>query len=87
LINNPSNPCGSCFSKEHCLEIIKVADELKIPIISDEVYYGLVYGDGVEFTSLGNLTKEVPIIVILFHLTTFSASIPFQRFIVCQDGD
>ena len=62
MINNPSNPCGSSFTKKHQLEIIAVADECKIPIIADEVYYGLSYEDGVEFTSFGNLTKEVPVI-------------------------
>lgn len=63
LVNNPSNPCGSCWTKEHQLEILKVAEEYKIPIIADEVYYGLVYEDNMEYYSFGNLTKEVPIIV------------------------
>ena len=68
LINNPSNPCVSCFSREHCLQIIEVANEFKIPIISDEVYYGLVYDDDVEFISFGNLTKDVPVIVKYYFL-------------------
>lgn len=62
LVNNPSNPCGSSFSKKHMLEIIDIADKLKIPIIADEVYYGLVYEDDAEFHSFGNLTNKVPII-------------------------
>lgn len=62
LVNNPSNPCGTCFSKRHQLEIIALADELKIPLIADEVYHGLVYEDEAEFHSFGNLTKEVPVI-------------------------
>lgn len=62
LVNNPSNPCGSCFTKEHQLAIIAVANEAKVPIIADEVYYGLVYEDDAEFYSMGNLTKDVPII-------------------------
>ncbi len=33
-----------------------------MPIISDEVYYGLVYEEGTEFISMGNLSKEVPVI-------------------------
>jgi tyrosine aminotransferase len=61
-VNNPSNPCGSCFTRKHQLEILAVANEYKVPIIADEVYYGLVYEDGSEFTSMGNLTKEVPVI-------------------------
>lgn len=46
------------------LEILQVADEYKLPIIADEVYYGLVFDDESEFHSFGNLTKDVPVIVI-----------------------
>lgn len=62
LVNNPSNPCGSCFTKEHMLEILAIADEYRIPIISDEVYYGLSYNDERPFISMGNLTSTVPVI-------------------------
>ena len=41
---------------------MEVANDYKVPIISDEVYHGLVYEDDAEFTSMGNLSKEVPII-------------------------
>lgn len=61
-IINPSNPCGSVFSKKHQLEIIDFCNEYKIPIFSDEVYYGMNHGDGTEFHSFGHLTKEVPVI-------------------------
>jgi tyrosine aminotransferase len=64
LVNNPSNPCGSSFTKKHSLEIIQVANDFKLPIISDEVYYDLVYEEGKEFHSFGNLTHEVPIMVL-----------------------
>eukprot|EP00347_Sterkiella_histriomuscorum_P004567 403359972 len=64
LVNNPSNPCGSCFSKKHCEDILQVANEVKVPIISDEVYYGLAYDHEVEFHSMGNLSKEVPVICV-----------------------
>jgi aspartate/methionine/tyrosine aminotransferase len=45
-----------------------VADELRIPIIADEIYHGLLYDtegreEGDEFYSFANLTKDVPIIV------------------------
>jgi aspartate/methionine/tyrosine aminotransferase len=46
------------------LEICEVANKYKVPIISDEVYYGLVYDDETEFVSFGNVTKEIPVIVI-----------------------
>jgi tyrosine aminotransferase len=63
LVNNPSNPCGSVFSKKHMLEIIEFADTYKLPIIADEVYYGLVYDGETEFYSFGDLSKDVPVIV------------------------
>jgi aspartate/methionine/tyrosine aminotransferase len=39
-----------------------VADEFKVPLIADEIYYGLVYDEEVEFHSFANLTSDVPII-------------------------
>jgi tyrosine aminotransferase len=44
------------------LDIIKVADEYKIPIVADEVYYGLVFDEESEFHSFGALTHDVPVI-------------------------
>ena len=38
VINNPSNPCGSVFSRSHLLEILRVAERNKVPIIADEIY-------------------------------------------------
>jgi tyrosine aminotransferase len=65
LVNNPSNPCGSSFSREHMLEIVQVANDFRLPIISDEVYYDMVYEEGKPFYSFGNITHDVPIMVSL----------------------
>lgn len=43
VVNNPSNPCGSVYSKEHLLDVIKIAQNYKLPIIADEVYGDMVY--------------------------------------------
>ena len=61
LINNPGNPCGNVFSKEHILEIIAIAERHKLPIISDEVYEFFVF-PGVTFHSFASLSKNVPIL-------------------------
>ena len=42
IFNNPSNPCGGVFSKEHVQEIIDLCEAHKLPIISDEVYEHVV---------------------------------------------
>merc|ERR1712147_278746 len=47
---------------EHMLEILAIADKHKIPIISDEVYYGLSYDEERPFISMGNLTENVPVL-------------------------
>ncbi|MCE5275250.1 MAG: pyridoxal phosphate-dependent aminotransferase [Deltaproteobacteria bacterium] len=39
LINSPANPTGICLDAEH----MKALGSLGIPIISDEIYHGLVY--------------------------------------------
>ena len=41
LINSPSNPTGNLLSRERMAQIAS----LGIPIISDEIYHGLVYED------------------------------------------
>ena len=50
LINSPSNPTGNLLSRNRMAKIA----ELGCPVISDEIYHGLVYGEEVhsalEFT-------------------------------------
>lgn len=43
------------------LEILAIADKHRIPIISDEVYYGLSYNEERPFHSMGNMTSTVPV--------------------------
>ena len=61
LINNPSNPCGSVYSRQHLLDILEVAAFFKVPIIADEIYDDLVF-PGHEFVPMAALTDTVPIL-------------------------
>jgi tyrosine aminotransferase len=61
LINSPGNPCGNVFSKEHILDILKIAERHKLPIISDEVYEFFTF-PGVAFHSVASLSKNVPVL-------------------------
>lgn len=61
IVNNPSNPCGSVYTKEHLQDILAVAEKSKIPIIADEVYAGMCF-DGIPFYSLASQSKDVPVI-------------------------
>lgn len=63
LINNPSNPCGSVYSKEHLEEILKVAEKYHLPIICDEVYSNMIF-EGHTFYPIGSLSNGVPVLSI-----------------------
>jgi tyrosine aminotransferase len=38
IVNSPSNPCGSVYSRQHIEDILEVLDRNKIPVIADEIY-------------------------------------------------
>lgn len=63
VVNNPSNPCGSVYSKEHLIGILGVAKDLGIPVIADEIYRGLTFS-GAIFYSMADLTVDVPVISV-----------------------
>ncbi|KAJ2498313.1 hypothetical protein GGH96_004404 [Coemansia sp. RSA 1972] len=63
LINNPSNPCGSNFTKSHLRAILGVCEKHKIPLISDEIYADMVFS-GQVFTPTATLTSTVPILTL-----------------------
>ncbi|WP_048148418.1 pyridoxal phosphate-dependent aminotransferase [Palaeococcus ferrophilus] len=59
---NPNNPTGALYEKKTVKEIIDLAGEYDILIISDEIYDLMTY-EG-EHVSPGSLTKDVPVIVM-----------------------
>lgn len=66
ILNNPSNPTGMVYSKEELEAIAKVCIERDIYVISDEIYYGLLY-DGVQSTSFAALSNEAKERTILIN--------------------
>jgi len=63
VINNPSNPCGSVYSKRHLLALIAIAQRHKLPIIADEIYGEMTFG-GREFFPIAELSEAVPVISV-----------------------
>jgi len=62
VVNNPSNPCGSVYSKAHLTEVLGVAEELRLPILADEVYTGMSFAN--DFVSCASVTPNVPILSV-----------------------
>ncbi|KAH9582156.1 Aminotransferase [Trypanosoma melophagium] len=70
LITNPSNPCGSNFGRAHIKDIIRLCEELQLPLISDEIYAGLVF-PGETFVSVAEFDTPVPRFILAGLSKTF----------------
>ena len=62
LINNPSNPTGAVYSKEHLIKIAQLAAKHCIPIISDEIYGDMTL-NGRVFYPMADVVEELGKIV------------------------
>lgn len=65
LINNPSNPTGSVYTKEELIEIVNICVEKNIYIISDEIYERICFNN--EFVSIASLGEDVKNITITIN--------------------
>jgi aspartate aminotransferase len=64
ILNTPSNPCGTVYTRRELEEIAAVAVDAEIFVVSDEIYDELVYdGEHVSIASLGPAIKENTIVV------------------------
>jgi aspartate aminotransferase len=58
VINSPSNPTGSGYTRSDLEKIAEVVISKDIFVISDEIYEKIVY-DGFQFTSIASLGEEI----------------------------
>jgi alanine-synthesizing transaminase len=59
LIINPDNPTGMIYPEETLREIVAIAKEFDLFIVSDEIYAHIAY-DPEKFTSLAQVIGDVP---------------------------
>ena len=58
MLNNPCNPTGAAYPVKTLEGLAKVAVERDIPVLSDEIYEKLIYGDS-EFRCFASFGPEV----------------------------
>ncbi len=65
ILNSPCNPTGAVYSREELGAIAEVAVAHRVPVISDEIYEKLVYGDAqhVSIASLGAEIRDLTVVV------------------------
>jgi aspartate aminotransferase len=57
ILCSPSNPTGSVYTRDELVALAEVLVEHSLPVLSDEVYDALVYGQ--PFTSIASLGPEI----------------------------
>jgi aspartate aminotransferase len=58
ILNSPSNPTGSVYSKKELAEIADVCLQKNVFVISDDIYEKLLYSDE-PFVSIASLGKDI----------------------------
>ncbi len=66
IINSPSNPTGSAYTKKELEKIAEIAISKNFFVISDEIYEKIVY-DGFQFTSIACVSEEMKKRTIIVH--------------------
>jgi len=63
FINSPNNPTGAVYEQRLLKQIVNIAGQHDLPIISDEIY-GLITFDGIQAPSTAIISGEVPVIML-----------------------
>ncbi|CAG2232828.1 TAT [Mytilus edulis] len=52
IVNSPSNPCGSVYSRRHIEDILEVLERNRIPMIADDIYEHFVFSENKYHSSI-----------------------------------
>ena len=66
IINSPSNPTGSAYTKKELEKVAEIAISKNFFVISDEIYEKIVY-DGFQSVSIASLNDEIKKRTIVVH--------------------
>ncbi len=79
LLNTPSNPTGSVYSKDELISIGKVLKGSDILVFSDEMYEKIIY-DGTKFTAAAEVSEDMFERTITINGLSKSAAMTGWRF-------
>jgi alanine-synthesizing transaminase len=60
VVINPNNPTGAFYHEKAVKQIVDLAGEHDLLLISDEIYDGIVYNE--KFVSTSRIAKDVPVV-------------------------
>jgi alanine-synthesizing transaminase len=60
VVINPNNPCGALYDEKNVREMVNLAGEYGLLLISDEIYDRIVYEK--KFVSTSHLAEDVPVL-------------------------
>ncbi|AUL72942.1 aminotransferase [Pseudoalteromonas sp. 13-15] len=73
VLINPNNPTGAVYSDDLLKQLIDIARDHKLLLLSDEIYEKILY-DGVSHTSIASLCDDVPMITFNGLAKTYRAA-------------
>ncbi|GAA76397.1 MAG: pyridoxal phosphate-dependent aminotransferase [Colwellia sp.] len=73
VLINPNNPTGAVYSDDLLKQLIDIAREHKLLLLSDEIYEKILY-DGISHTSIASLCDDVPMITFNGLAKTYRAA-------------
>ncbi len=62
IVTNPHNPTGKVFGRKELAEMVSIAKDNDLLMVSDEIYDEIIY-NGDRFTSMGQVAKGVPHVI------------------------
>lgn len=73
MVTNPNNPTGTVLSKGILKEIVDLANEYGLLLVSDEIYDELVFSQA-KFTSICQLARGIPYMILNGASKNFDAT-------------
>ncbi len=73
LLTNPNNPTGTVLPRNALEEVVKLANEYSVLLISDEIYDEIIFR-GSRFVSIGELAKGIPYVILNGASKAFDAT-------------